>query len=52
MVALEDLYRPYRPKRRTRAMIAKETGTGAACGADSCTGGERTARAACGALRV
>ena len=24
MVALEDLYRPYRPKRRTRATIAKE----------------------------
>ena len=26
MVAVEDLYRPYRPKRRTRAMIAKERG--------------------------
>ena len=26
MVALEDLYRPYRPKRRTRAIIAKEKG--------------------------
>ncbi len=26
MVTLEDLYRPYRPKRRTRAMIAKERG--------------------------
>ncbi len=26
LVALEDLYRPYRPKRRTRAMIAKERG--------------------------
>jgi uncharacterized protein len=25
-VAVEDLYRPYRPKRRTRAMIAKERG--------------------------
>ncbi len=25
-VELEDLYRPYRPKRRTRAMIAKEKG--------------------------
>lgn len=25
-VAVEDLYRPYRPKRRTRAMIAKEKG--------------------------
>ena len=24
MVVVEDLYRPYRPKRRTRAMIAKE----------------------------
>ncbi len=26
MVAVEDLYRPYRPKRRTRAIIAKEKG--------------------------
>ena len=26
MVALEDLYRPYKPKRRTRAMIAREKG--------------------------
>ena len=26
MVAVEDLYRPYRPKRRTRATIAKENG--------------------------
>ena len=26
MVAVEDLYRPYKPKRRTRAMIAKEKG--------------------------
>jgi uncharacterized protein len=26
LVALEDLYRPYRPKRRTRASIAKEKG--------------------------
>ena len=26
LVAVEDLYRPYRPKRRTRAMIAKENG--------------------------
>ncbi len=26
LVALEDLYRPYRPKRRTRATIAKEKG--------------------------
>ncbi len=25
-VAVDDLYRPYRPKRRTRAMIAKERG--------------------------
>ncbi|MBQ6622603.1 MAG: RNA-binding transcriptional accessory protein [Mogibacterium sp.] len=25
-VAVEDLYRPYKPKRRTRAMIAKEKG--------------------------
>ena len=25
---LEDLYRPYRPKRRTRAMIAREKGVG------------------------
>ena len=27
-VAVEDLYRPYRPKRRTRAMIARERGLG------------------------
>ena len=26
LVMLEDLYRPYRPKRRTRATIAKEKG--------------------------
>ena len=26
LVAVDDLYRPYRPKRRTRAMIAKERG--------------------------
>lgn len=26
LVAVEDLYRPYRPKRRTRATIAKENG--------------------------
>ncbi len=26
LVAVEDLYRPYRPKRRTRALIAKEKG--------------------------
>lgn len=26
LVVVEDLYRPYRPKRRTRAMIAKERG--------------------------
>ena len=26
MVALEDIYRPYKPKRRTRATIAKEAG--------------------------
>ena len=27
-VVVDDLYRPYRPKRRTRAMIAKEKGDG------------------------
>ena len=26
LIVVEDLYRPYRPKRRTRAMIAKEKG--------------------------
>lgn len=26
MVAVDDLYRPFRPKRRTRAMVAKEKG--------------------------
>ena len=25
-MVVEDLYRPYRPKRRTRAMIARERG--------------------------
>ena len=28
LVVVEDLYRPYRPKRRTRATIAKEKGLG------------------------
>ena len=28
LAALEDLYAPYRPKRRTRAMIAQEAGLG------------------------
>ncbi len=28
MVAVEDLYRPYRPKRKTRASVAKEKGLG------------------------
>ncbi len=28
MVALEDLYRPYKPKRRTRATVARERGLG------------------------
>ena len=26
MVAVEDLYRPYKPKRKTRASVAKEKG--------------------------
>lgn len=26
LVAIEDLYRPYRPKRKTRASVAKERG--------------------------
>ncbi len=26
LVAVEDLYRPYKPKRRTRATIAREKG--------------------------
>jgi uncharacterized protein len=29
LIAVEDLYRPYKQKRRTRAMIAKERGLGA-----------------------
>ena len=29
MTTLEDLYAPYKPKRRTRAMIARERGLGA-----------------------
>ena len=28
LVALEDIYRPYKPKKRTRAIIAKEKGLG------------------------
>ena len=28
LVVVEDLYRPYRPKRRTRAIIAREKGLG------------------------
>ena len=31
LVAVDDLYRPYRPKRRTRATIAKEKGPGWSC---------------------
>ena len=31
MVVVEDLYRPYKPKRRTRATIAKEKGCRASC---------------------
>ena len=31
MVVVEDLYRPYKPKRRTRATIAKEKRIRAAC---------------------
>ncbi|MBQ8535867.1 MAG: RNA-binding transcriptional accessory protein, partial [Clostridia bacterium] len=31
MGALEDIYRPYKPKRRTRAMIAKERGLEPLC---------------------
>ncbi len=50
MVALEDLYRPYRPKRRTRAMIAKERGLEPLGGADPEPAGKGAVRAACGAL--
>ena len=31
LVAVDDLYRPYRPKRRTRATIAKEKGLEPLC---------------------
>lgn len=31
MVLVDDLYRPYRPKRKTRATIAKDKGAGGAC---------------------
>ena len=34
LVVVEDLYRPYRPKRRTRATIAKEKRPGAFGGSD------------------
>ena len=33
LAEVEDLYRPYKPKRRTRATVAKEKGLGAARGA-------------------
>ena len=41
-VAVDDLYRPYRPKRRTRATIAKEKGTGAPCGTSDAPEVKRT----------
>ena len=31
LVAVDDLYRPYRPKKRTRAMIARGKRSGASC---------------------
>lgn len=49
MVALEDLYRPYRPKRRT-VPCRKGARTGTACGADPEPAGKGAVRAACGAL--
>ena len=38
---LEDIYRPYKQKRRTRAMIAKEKGRSAAGGFDFCPAARR-----------
>ena len=44
LVVVEDLYRPYRPKRRTRATIAKEKRTGAAGEYHSSADDKRAAR--------
>ena len=47
MVVVEDLYRPYRPKRRTRAMIAKREGTGTACSTYHTSESGETDRSVC-----
>ena len=38
LVTVEDLYRPYKQKKRTRAMIAREKGLGTACRFDFLAG--------------
>ena len=43
LVAVEDLYRPFRPKRRTRAAIAKEAWPGTAGECDPAAAAEPTA---------
>ena len=53
-VLVDDLYRPYRPKRRTRATIAKEKGLESSSGWHRCSGrrcmgaGGRICEAVCG----
>lgn len=42
LVVVEDLYRPYRPKRKTRASIAKGEGSGTSGRIYSAPGGNRT----------
>lgn len=42
LVVVEDLYRPYRPKRKTRASIAKEKGLEPLGRIHSAPGGNRT----------
>lgn len=42
LVVVEDLYRPYRPKRKTRASIAKEKGAGTSGRIHSAPGGNST----------
>ena len=51
LAEIEDIYRPFRPKRRTRASIAKEKGARTACRCDfRSDGGFDFADRACGEL--
>ena len=50
MVVVEDLYRPYRPKRKTRASVAKEKGAGRLGAVHSGAGGDGTHRGGSGQI--